>query len=592
MLRPSHSDIHSASRRWQLFAIALMTLLMSLITSASVLAQTTLFSQNAGSIQNAGFWNSSTTNFRQGYTLLDDFVIAQPAKITQLKWRGLFYNYAQPSSNPALPNATLWQLQFTSNYTGTNGTHYPHQIVYNAFLPNALVNATFVGTREVQGNTLYVYDFSTTLLTPFYTVGGEKYWFSTTAIIPNYNQVLWAWLTNSTNSGVSHQFSLPAPGVFAYEGQRTNLTFSVLGSPTQTAPALFGKWYRRNTFPLLSEGNTNYLMTLDFGNNGSLRLDADGNVRYPRNTGTWDTESGQVTVRLTSPQRSTRTYRYELRNSGEQLVLVDALTPSLGEIVFHRGATAIRVDARNGFGLLTGKIEDITQQPLQATLSPKFEIYDPLSSSGYRPLRVWMGVDSFQTTNGAELLPFTNDVAGLLARLRLIAPDVPPAYKVAMPFKGSSANLRVKFTLNAAVLTTADLLLNFVAAKHGRDVVTPSDIISAYDNIQSLSALLKAAEELRKGMTNKARLLIAIPKAMLELSKMSNFEKRILGQIIETHTGIPMDLASVTRLVNPLDFELVAFVRYFIEMFNDLIVYNVIIIRERTDALELRFIAD
>lgn len=63
MIRPSHSDPHSTPRRWHLFAIALMTLLMSLVTSASVLAQTITVSEQSANFTRFGtpsYWRTAT----------------------------------------------------------------------------------------------------------------------------------------------------------------------------------------------------------------------------------------------------------------------------------------------------------------------------------------------------------------------------------------------------------------------------------------------------------------------------------------------------------------------------------------------------
>jgi hypothetical protein len=211
-------------RRWTAIGLALAA--TAIVSNAD--ASTVYQQSNNGNACSPSCWTSSTTDLINGFRTFDNFILADAATITSVKWRGFYYDFVTPGANPVAPNTDQWIINFFSD-----GGSAPNGILYSNLFSSAAVARTRITTSSFSGAPVELYEFSVELPIAFSAAAGTSYWFSPHSVQTQFNPIFsWSAGTGgddrtvqSANSGAfedrpnDRAFSLatavPEPGSWA-----------------------------------------------------------------------------------------------------------------------------------------------------------------------------------------------------------------------------------------------------------------------------------------------------------------------------------------------------------------------------------------
>ncbi|MBS1829479.1 MAG: PEP-CTERM sorting domain-containing protein [Acidobacteria bacterium] len=200
----------------------LTTLLLPVFLVSTSLSAETLLNQPLVSVDGR---TSHTTNGTNGLQVWERFSLPQSAHINSLTFVGAFIDIGTPGNNPVLPAGNTWNFQLASDNSGNPGTVTASQsLAFND------VQQTYLGTASLSGQTVYFFNFSADLLTPFLVNAGETTWLSILVQADNLDP-RFAWISGSGGDGVSKQISLGSGNIFTYTDRALTLDGSNVPEP-------------------------------------------------------------------------------------------------------------------------------------------------------------------------------------------------------------------------------------------------------------------------------------------------------------------------------------------------------------------------
>lgn len=179
-------------------------------------------------------WTSTFSSTDGGYQTFDNFTVAANSSVGAVQWTGFSRDLVNSANNPVLPATVTWDLSFFGDNSGAPGAS-----LYDAQEPAASVTATRLGTTVRAGDTVYVYQFTATLPTPFSVAANTTYWFSPLSLQTSSNPIF-VWLDGTGGDGNSYQNALNPDGSVAQSFVRgEDRAFSLLSTPEPKPAHLF-----------------------------------------------------------------------------------------------------------------------------------------------------------------------------------------------------------------------------------------------------------------------------------------------------------------------------------------------------------------
>lgn len=129
-----------------------------------------------------------------GFQTFDDFTLNSGVAITDVHWRGAYFNFVDPNA-VAAANATGFGVRFYADDSGLPGA-----LLASAGFSPAAANQSFVGTQSYTAGattvTLGIYDYDVILGAPLVLAANTKYWLSVFAFspAPSATQAQWSWV--------------------------------------------------------------------------------------------------------------------------------------------------------------------------------------------------------------------------------------------------------------------------------------------------------------------------------------------------------------------------------------------------------------
>lgn len=217
------------------------------LTCGSALAQTVVFQQNPAGASILGPFANLNHNVTQ--RVADDFSLAAPASVSQIKWWGWTYNN-QLNQQSDLTNISGFDVRILAA-DGVNGA--PGMVIYQETIPTASILVANYAAGPMAGQT---YEFTANLGASVALGAGTTYWLAINAVVvnPNNNGDLFVRTEipappppPSVDEIALDGLFGPADDVWEFADTDYNVTFQVLAVAdsdndglTDTDEALFG----------------------------------------------------------------------------------------------------------------------------------------------------------------------------------------------------------------------------------------------------------------------------------------------------------------------------------------------------------------
>ena len=224
-----------------IFAARRLSLIIACIALAGLpLSASAIYSQPATYVPPDGAdnnlaWTSVYSTTDGGLQTFDNFSLTAGADVGAVQWTGFYRDDIDDANNPVLPSTVTWDLSFWSDNSGAPGTS-----LYDVQEPAASVTTVQLWTTVRGSDTVYVYEFTAALATPFSAAANTTYWYSPLSIQTSSNPIF-VWLDGTGGDGNSYQTELNPDGSVAGDFPRAgDRAFTLLGTPEPPTVLLAG----------------------------------------------------------------------------------------------------------------------------------------------------------------------------------------------------------------------------------------------------------------------------------------------------------------------------------------------------------------